>query len=140
MIDEDKSVNLEIAVGRGDKTFKWLGSVVTHRFSMNSNPNGSLRQREDYRGSTEHTNYFIGEITLPTGEVPHPSSMIYDFLRDNDEVVIYIVTTQKLSHTRTPDHSQVLAHLLTYAYSIIYSLTYSFSGQLWHIQLVMIVK
>ena len=140
VIDEDKSVNLEIVVGRGDKTFKWLGSVVTHRFSLTSNPNGSLRRREDYRGSTEHANYFIGEITLPTGEVPHPSSMIYDFLRDNDEVVIYIVTTQKLSHTRTPDHSQVLICQLTYSSSIIYSPAHSFSGQQWHIQLVMTVK
>ena len=108
VIDEDKSVNFEIAVGRGDKTFKWLGSVVTHRFAINSNPNGSLRHREDYRGTTESTNYFIAEITLPNGEVPHPSSMIFDFLSDSDEVIVHIVTTQKLNHTRSPNYSQVV--------------------------------
>ncbi len=117
VIDDDKSVNFDIAVGRGDKTFKWLGSVVTHRFSITSNPNGSLRRREDYRGATENTNYYIAEITLPNGEVPHPSSMLYDFLMNNDEVIIYLATTQKLNHTRSPNHSQVLTGSLVFTNS-----------------------
>lgn len=95
-----------VPIGRGDKTFKWLGVTAAQRFAL-ANPNGSLRRREEHHGDTDKSSYCPEEIILGSGEIPHPSSLLSDFLLDGDEVTINISNKQLLDHSSSiPKYSQ----------------------------------
>jgi hypothetical protein len=85
--------SFEISCGSGDnKTFKWLGNVVSQRFSQCA-PNGGLRHRDHFRGVTDSAQHTCAEIRFSDGQMPHPTAIISDFLRDGDEVSATLVTT-----------------------------------------------
>lgn len=86
----------EICCGTGEtKTFKWLGNAVCQRFALSA-PNGSLRHRDHFRGVTESAQHTCSEIRFTDGQMPHPSCIIADFLKDGDEVGVILVTTMPL--------------------------------------------
>lgn len=84
--DHDRT--FEISCGTGEnKSFKWLSNVACQRFALAA-PNGALRHRDHFRGITDAAQYPAVEICLPDGEIPHPASMLSDFLRDGDSVIL----------------------------------------------------
>lgn len=89
---DKENQEIEVPCGFGDKTFKWLSMIVFQRFSLLS-PHGILRSRDDIRGQTDHDQLIPSEIYLEGGDVPHPSCLINDFLRDGDRV--YVVLNDK---------------------------------------------
>ena len=69
-------MKFEISVGAGDKTFKWLGNTASQRFAT-QDPNGALRRRDPVRrGMSKFSSYQSIEVTLPTGQTPHPSALL----------------------------------------------------------------
>lgn len=94
-LDRENERIFDVAVGMGDKTFKWLSLVASQRYALAS-PAGGLRRREEYRGATERAQHHAREIILPDGEVPHPSAIISDFLHDGEEVVIILINSMKI--------------------------------------------
>jgi hypothetical protein len=94
-LDRENERIFDVAVGIGDKTFKWLSLVASQRYALAS-PAGGLRRREEYRGATERAQHHAREIILPDGEVPHPSAIISDFLHDGEEVVIILIDVMKI--------------------------------------------
>ena len=82
--------NMELQCGLGDKTFKWLGTCVVHRYAL-SRPNGALRSRENCRGLTADSNNHASVITLTDGQVPHPMSLISDYCADGDSLTVKLI-------------------------------------------------
>jgi len=80
----------ELPVGLGDKTFKWLGSCASQMFSKFI-PNGLPRRREDFRGVTKQSQYNIAEVVLANGEIPHPMSLLQDYVLDGDVIQVVLV-------------------------------------------------
>lgn len=95
----------DVAVGRGDKTFKWLGLVASQRFALEA-PVGASRRRDHYRGTTDNFQLITDDIVLPNNEIPHPSSIISDFLLDGDEVTVNLLGKQTLNKANTPSYSK----------------------------------
>lgn len=91
------SVKFEVSVGAGDKTFKWLGNTASQRFAT-QDPNGSLRRRDPVRrGMSKFSSHQGVEVSLPSGQTPHPSALLMDFLRDGDEVNVYLNDHQEIN-------------------------------------------
>jgi hypothetical protein len=77
----DYERTFEISCGSGDnKTFKWLGNVISQRFAQ-CVPNGTLRHRDHFRGTTQEAQHTCSEIRFQDGQMPHPTAIISDFLR-----------------------------------------------------------
>ena len=95
----------EIPCGEGDKSFKWLSNCATQRFAL-SGPNGTLRRKDLIRGDTFNSQALATIMTLPNGEIPHPSSLICDFLSDGDVVTIELGTFLEVDTTGSPAHSE----------------------------------
>jgi len=108
-------------VGAGDKTFKWLSLAVSQLYAAAA-PNGQLRRRDDYRGSTSRAEQHAVDIMLPGNLSPHPAAMISDYLRDLDTIEVTLITEMTvnklgnpastnwatLAFTSTEDHNSVL--------------------------------
>jgi len=94
----DKKRTFEVAVGSGNKTFKWLGHVGAQMYS-NSQPKGAIRSREHFRGPTLQTSYNVDELELPNKDVPHPMSLIEDYVRDGDTIKIVLCTNLKIGES-----------------------------------------
>jgi hypothetical protein len=111
----------EIAVGAGDKTFKWLSLAISQLYAAAA-PNGQLRRRDDYRGSSARAEQHAVDIIIPGNISPHPAAMISDYLRDLDTVDVTLITEMPvnklgnpastnwatLAFTSTEDHNSVL--------------------------------
>lgn len=120
---EGHSRTFEIAVGAGDKTFKWLSLAVSQLYAAAA-PNGQLRRRDDYRGATAQAEQHAVDICLPGNKTlhPHPAAMLSDYLRDLDTVEVTLITEMSvnklgnpastnwatLAFTSTEDHNSVL--------------------------------
>lgn len=76
-----------VPCGNGDKTFKWLGNAISQRYSLSA-PNGSIRSREHFYGISDRVQYMTNNITVPSGENPHPAEFLHDHLHDGDSVLI----------------------------------------------------
>lgn len=76
-----------VPCGNGDKTFKWLGNAISQRYSLSA-PNGSIRSRENFYGISDRVQYMTNNITVPSGENPHPAEFLHDHLHDGDSVLI----------------------------------------------------
>ena len=92
---DDKKRSFEVAVGSGNKTFKWLGQVGAQMYSC-SQPKGAIRSREHFRGPTPQTAYTVHELELPNKDVPHPMSLIEDYVMDGDTIKIVLCTNLKI--------------------------------------------
>lgn len=103
--DEKYERVFDVAVGRGDKTFKWLGLVASQRFALEA-PVGASRRRDHYRGATDNFQLIADDIVLPNNEIPHPSSIISDFLLDGDEVTVNLLGKQALNKSSSPSYSK----------------------------------
>jgi hypothetical protein len=86
--------SLFISCGRGDKTIKWLGLVVSQRFALSA-PNGATRRRESDipHGISQHAQQLPYDMKSKTGESLHPSSQISDILKDGDEIFCTLGST-----------------------------------------------
>ena len=87
-----KRRNFEIPIGRGDKTFKWLGSVASQMYSSD-NPEGTLRTRDNFRGLTRRSQHTASDVLLSNGEIPHPMSLLHDYVMDGDVLFCHIAET-----------------------------------------------
>lgn len=99
----------EISCGIGDKSFKWLSLVATQRYALAA-PNGALRRRDGTRCESGYGQQLASNIVLPDGSVPHPGANICDFLKDEEEVVIYLgdsLTVNKLGTATATSWSTV---------------------------------
>ena len=97
VVFEGAPVYFEVPVGLGDKSFKWLGMVVSQRFALLA-PNGGLRRRDPIRrGASDSSMHQAVQIVLPGGAFPHPQALISDFLRDGDEVGVSLVDHQEVA-------------------------------------------
>lgn len=110
----EQQKTFEIPCGVGDKSFKWLGQVASQRYAMSA-PNGHLRRREDFCGATERVQFQATSITVPSGEVPYPTEMLTDYLRDGDLVVVELCDRQAVDNMSGAPRS---THYATLAYSI----------------------
>jgi hypothetical protein len=107
-IYDKTEVVFEIPIGMGDKSFKWLGNVVCSRFATSA-PNGQLRRRDaPRRGSSDKATHQAVEMALSDGQIPHPLALLYDFVRDGDEVRAHLVDEQSLDEdgSGTPKHTE----------------------------------
>lgn len=86
---------IAIPCGTGNKTFKWLGIVASERFSKAA-PNGYLRRMDEFCAISDQAQYHPSEIMLADGEIPSPEDMIYDLLRDGDEITITLRSKQSV--------------------------------------------
>lgn len=93
----------EVPCGLGDKTFKWLALTVSQRFA-NLCPNGTLRHKDDIRGATDRAQQTPYEIYLADGELPHPSCVIADFLKDGDHVFVGLLENHSVSKISGAPH------------------------------------
>jgi len=97
-IYDKTEVVFEVPIGMGDKSFKWLGNVVCSRFAQSA-PNGGLRRRDAARrGASDKANHQAVEMALIDGQIPHPLALLYDFVRDGDEVLVHLVDAQAINH------------------------------------------
>jgi hypothetical protein len=103
-LDKEKQ-EIEIPCGFGDKTFKWLSMIVFQRFSLLS-PHGIVRSRDDIRGQTDNDQLVPSEIYLESGDVPHPSCLINDFLRDGDRVFVTLNDKHKTTSRGLPKNTE----------------------------------
>lgn len=109
------SVKFEVSVGAGDKTFKWLGNTASQRFAS-QDPNGALRRRDPVRrGMSKFSSHQGVEVKLPGGQTPHPSALLMDFVRDGDEVNVYLNDSQEIN---TKSGSALQNEWSTLAYSV----------------------
>lgn len=84
---DDSEHVFAVPCGNGDKTFKWLGNAISQRFALSS-PNGALRSRENFYGISDRVQYMTNNITVPSGENPHPAEFLQDHLHDGDVVLV----------------------------------------------------
>jgi hypothetical protein len=96
---DDYERQFDIAVGLGDKTFKWLAMTASQRFASVI-PNGQLRQRDHYRGATERAQHLPLEICLSNGDLPLPGSLISDYLQDGDQVFVHLQSRQHVEGSK----------------------------------------
>lgn len=94
----------EIACGAGDKTFKWLSLAASNLYAAAA-PNGQLRRRDDYRGSTSNVEQHAVNVVLADGVSPHPAALISEYLRDQDGVEITLVSEVSVNNLGTPSSS-----------------------------------
>lgn len=91
-----ESVVTEVSCGSGDKTFKWLALVAAQKYT-NSVPNGMLRSRDGFNGVTAHAQHHPISITLASGELPPPTALLSDFLKDGDRVTVDLSSEARVS-------------------------------------------
>jgi len=92
----------EQSIGYGDKTFKWLGSCAEQFYSRYI-PNGSIRARDDFRGLSKRAQHHAFEVVLENGEIPHPMSLLQDYVLDGDVLTVNLSDTLKVKEGGIPD-------------------------------------
>jgi hypothetical protein len=83
---------LELSVGDGRRTFKWLGLVAAQRFAALSKPSGRRRQRETTHGTDFSTSARLLPCRVHTSANPfcHPDNLLVNEVRDGEEVVVVL--------------------------------------------------
>lgn len=90
----DEVVEYRIGCGDGDKSFKWLGMVVTERHAT-CTPNGAYRKVHSTHGISNRVQQLPSDIWLSDGTHPTPDNIIRDYLTDGD--VVYITLSSAVS-------------------------------------------
>lgn len=92
-----------VSCGRGDKTFKWLGLVVSQRYALAA-PNGAARRRDSDipHGISQHVQQLPYEMKSKTGEYLHPGTLISDMLKDGDEIFCTLGASLPVDFVGTP--------------------------------------
>lgn len=103
---ENTEMEFEVSIGAGDKTFKWFGMATCQRFAT-QHPNGALRRRDPARrGMSNFSVHHSTEIILESGQKPHPSAMLEDFLRDGDKVTVKLIDNQTMDKNGVASQSE----------------------------------
>lgn len=92
----------EQPIGIGDKTFKWLGSCASGMYARNI-PDGAIRARCDFRGLSKRAQNHAYEVILENGEIPHPMSLLQDYVLDGDCITINLTDTLSIKDGGGPD-------------------------------------
>ena len=92
-----------VSCGRGDKTFKWLGLVVSQRYALAA-PNGATRRRDSDipHAISQHVQQLPYEMKSKTGEYLHPGTLISDILKDGDEIFCTLGASLPVDFVGTP--------------------------------------
>lgn len=92
-----------VSCGKGDKTFKWLGMVVSQRFALTA-PNGATRRRDsdNPHGMSQHAQQLPYDLKSKTGEFLHPGTLISEMLKDGDEIFCTLGSSLPVDNVGTP--------------------------------------
>jgi hypothetical protein len=92
-----------VSCGRGDKTFKWLGLVVSQRYALAA-PNGATRRRDSDipHGISQHVQQLPFDMKSKNGEYLHPGVLISEMLKDGDEIFCTLGASLPVDPVGTP--------------------------------------
>lgn len=90
---------MEIPVGPGTQTMKWLGCVASQRHALLAKPRGRMKMREK---ETAPEGFFLPEdIVGPNGRLG-PGALIKDVIREGEVIRIDLQTEIKLDEINAP--------------------------------------
>lgn len=104
VFDESEEL-LDLSVGDGRKSFKWLGLVAAQRFAGLAKPQGRRRHREIRRNNDFcHTNAKLLPSRVCTDGSPfcHPDSLLCNEVADGDEVVVWLTDKMAVDSVGRP--------------------------------------
>jgi hypothetical protein len=97
---------LDVPVGDGDRTFKWLGLAAARNFAVQSKPNGRRRCREiGPRTGLKLTSARLLPSRVCSYSQPflHPDKLLCDELSDGDEVLVMLTDLMPVYFVGRPD-------------------------------------